>query len=64
MKKHLVGLLAVLSVFAVLAPMGASAQGNSGQALQTETTVVNVYAGVARDDLRIGHCRPWDGAAH
>jgi hypothetical protein len=44
MKKHLVGLLAVLSLFAVLAPMGASAQGNNGQALQTETTVVNVYA--------------------
>ena len=44
MKKHLVGLLAVLSLFAILAPMAASAQGNNGAARQTVTTVVNVDA--------------------
>lgn len=36
MKKHLLVVLAVLSLFAVLAPMGASAQGTSGVANQCQ----------------------------
>ena len=44
MKKHLLVVLAVVTLFAVLAPMRASAQGNNGAALRTVTTTVNVDA--------------------
>jgi hypothetical protein len=44
MKKYFLVVVAVLSLFAVVAPLGASAQGNNGAALQTVTTTVNVYA--------------------
>jgi len=44
MKKYFLVVVAVLSLFAVVAPLGASAQGNSSVTPFQSVTVVNVYA--------------------
>lgn len=53
MKRHLLVLLAALTLFAVLAPMGASAQGNNAKVRQTVTTVVNVDAASVWNDTGV-----------